>query len=297
MSETMLREADNKVFVEGIVSEVNFEIKQIDGKEAITGDIVIQLNDDSICTVDVFSYKLKKDGNENTVFKGLSTVMNEYKSIAKFGKEEADQVRISGAKLVVNDYYNPSGELKSIVKVQTNFVNRMKQGEEFNPKVEFEVEVFIHKINDQVDKNNELTGNKVISGLVPVYDGKIVPMDFIVSDFELVKAIESLYEAGQTVRLYGDVNISVTTTKTIVPVAIGKPKEVINTLTTRELIITGGSEPYAEDDANAFNVETVKNAMAVRTEMLEELKNKKDAPKNSGGKASSVPNSGKKLPF
>ena len=295
MSETILREADNKVFVEGTVSEVNFEIKQVDGKEAITGDIVIQLNDDSICTVDVFSYKFKKDGNENTVFKGLSTVMNEYKSIAKFGKEEADKVRISGAKLVVNDYYNSSGELKSIVKMQTNFVNRMKQGEELNPKAEFEVEVFIHKINDELNKDNELTGNKIISGLVPVYDGKIVPMDFIVKDPELVQGIESLYEPGQTVKLYGDVNISITTTKTIIPVAIGKPKEAINTLTTRELIITGGSEPYIEDDANVFNVETVKNAMAVRTEMLEELKNKKDTPK--GKKASSVPNSGKKLPF
>ena len=60
------------------------------------------------------------------------------------------------------------------------------------------------------------------------------------------------------------------------PVAIGKPKEIINTITTRELIVTGGSEPYAEDDANTFNIETIKNAMAVRNEFLEELKNKKD---------------------
>jgi len=295
MSETILREADNKVFVEGTVSEINFEIKEIDGKEAIMGDIVIQLDDDSICTVDIFSYKFKKDGNENTIFKGLSTVMNEYKSIAKFGKEEADKVRISGAKLIVNDYYNNTGVLKSDIKIQTSFINRMKQGEELNPKAEFEVELFIHKINDEIDKNNELTGNKIISGLVPVYDGKIVPMDFIVKDPELVQGIESLYEPGQTIKLYGDVNISITTTKTIVPVAIGKPKEIINTITTRELIVTGGSEPYAEDDANTFNIETIKNAMAVRTEFLEELKNKKDTPR--GSKISSVPNSGKKLPF
>lgn len=295
MSETILREADNKVFVEGTVSEINFEIKEIDGKEAIMGDIVIQLDDDSICTVDIFSYKFKKDGNENTIFKGLSTVMNEYKSIAKFGKEEADKVRISGAKLIVNDYYNNAGVLKSDIKIQTNFINRMKQGEELNPKAEFEVELFIHKINDEIDKNNELTGNKIISGLVPVYDGKIVPMDFIVKDPELVQGIESLYEPGQTIKLYGDVNISITTTKTIVPVAIGKPKEIINTITTRELIVTGGSEPYAKDDANTFNIETIKNAMAVRNEFLEELKNKKDTPR--GSKISSVPNSGKKLPF
>jgi hypothetical protein len=300
MSETntMLREAENKVFVEGIVSEVNFEVKQIDGKDAITGDIVIQVSENEICTLDVFSYKLKKDGSENAVFKGLCTVKDEYKSIAKVGVEEADRVRISGAKIVVNDFYNNAGVLKSDIKVQTNFINRLKAGEELNPKATFEVETFIHKIYDHVDtKTSEVTGYKVISGLVPIYDGKIVPMEFIVKDPEIVQGIESLYEPGQTVRLYGDVNIAVTTTKTIVPVAIGKPKEVINTITTRELIVTGGSEPYLEDNPNSFNVETVKNAMAIRTEALEELKNKKDK-KNSGGKAaSSVPKSGKTLPF
>lgn len=298
-STTMLREAENKVFVEGIVSEVNLEVKQIEGKEAITGDIVVQISEDAICTVDVFSYKLKKDGSENSVFKGLSTVKDEYKSIAKVGKDEADRVRISGAKIIVKDFYNNAGILKSDVKVQTNFVNRMKAGEELNPKATYEVEIFIHKITDQIDtKTNEVTGNKIINGLVPIYDGKIVPMDFIVIDPEIIQGIESLYEPGQTVKLYGDVNISIITTKTLVPVAIGKPKEVTNTVTTRELIVTGGSEPYTEDNANVFSVETVKNAMAVRTEMLEELKKKKDTPKGSGGKtASSTPKSGKSLPF
>ena len=300
MSETntMLREAENKVTIEGTVSEINMEIKQIDGKEGITGDVVIQKNDDSICTVDVFSYKFKKDGTENSVFKGLNTIMNEYKSIAKVGKEEADKVRISGAKLAVNDYYNPAGELKSIVKVQTNFINRLKPGEEFNPRADFEVEVFIHKMTDEIDKKtNEVTGRKLISALMPIYDGKIVPVEFIVADPDIVRGIESLYEPGQTVKLYGDVNISISTTKTIVPVAIGKPKEVISTLTTRELIVTGGSEPYLEDNPNNFNVETIKNAMAVRTEMLEEKKNKDNKKKSGGKAASSVPKSGKALPF
>ncbi len=295
---TMLREADNSVFIEGIVSELNLEVKQIQGKDAITGNIVIEIGDDAICTVDVFANKFKKDStDENSVFKGLSTVMNEYKSIAKVGKEEADKVRISGAKIAINDYY-VNEVLKSDVKVQTNFVNRLKTGEEFDPKAEFEVEVFIHKINDQIDSNGDLTGNKIISGLVPVYDGKIVPMEFIVKEPELIQGIESLYEPGQTVKLYGDVNVYVTTTKKIVPVAIGKPKEVIKTLTNRELIVTGGSEPYVEDSPNIFSVETVKNAMSAREEMLAELKVKKDKNNNSGGKtASSTPKSGKTLPF
>lgn len=296
---TMLREADNKVFVEGTVSEINLEVKDIQGKEAITGNLVIETGENSICTVDVFANKFKKDStDENSIFKGLSTVMNEYKSIAKVGKEEADKVKISGAKITVNDYYNGADVLKSDIKVQTNFVNRLKAGEEFDPKAEFEIEVFIHKINDEVDSNGDVTGNKIISGLVPVYDGKIVPMEFIVKDSEIIQGIDSLYEPGQTVKLYGNVNVFVTTTKTIVPVAIGKPKEVIKTLTNRELIVTGGSEPYLEDNPNVFAVETVKNAMAAREEMLAELKTKKEKKGNSGGKtASSTPKSGKALPF
>ncbi len=295
---TMLREADNKVFIEGVVSEINFEVKEVQGKEAITGEIVVQTGENSVHTVDVFSYRLKKDGTENSVFKGLSTIMNEYKSIAKYGKEEADKVRISGAKLVVNDYYNPAGELKSIVKMNTNFVNRLKAGEDFNPKAEFEVELFIHKINDEIDKKNgDLTGRKIISGLIPIYDGKVVPMEFIVADKELVTAVDSMYDIGQTIKVYGDlINTVVTTTKTTA-VAIGKPKETTSTLTTREMIFTGGSEPYAEDSATVFNLETIKNAMAVRAEYLEELKSKKSNSNIGGKTASSTPKSGKALPF
>ncbi|MFA7157298.1 MAG: hypothetical protein WC123_06390 [Bacilli bacterium] len=296
---TMLREAENNVIVEGIVSEINLEVKDIQGKEAITGNLVIEIGETAICTVDVFANKFKKGTtDENSIFKGLSTVMNEYKSIAKVGKEEADKVRITGAKLTVNDYYNGADVLKSDVKVQTNFINRLKVGEEFNPRAEFAIEIFIHKMNDEVDSNGDVTGNKVISGLVPVYNGKIVPMEFIVKDQEIAQGIESLYEPGQSVKLYGDVNIAISTIKTLVPVAIGKPKEVIKTLTTRELIVTGGSEPYLEDNPNVFSIDTIKNAMTVREEMLAELKNKKDTKGNAGGKtASSTPKSGKTLPF
>jgi len=298
---TMMREADNKVFIEGTVSEISMEVKQVQGKEAISGEIVVLTGDNLIHTVDVFAYKLKKDGTENSVFKGLSTVMTDYKSIAKFGMDEADKVRISGAKLVVNDWYNPAGVLSSTVKINTNFVNRLKAGEEFNPKAEFEVEVFIHKITDETDKKtNDLTGRKIISGLVPIYDGKVVPMDFVVADKDLINAVTAMYEAGQTIKIYGDLNNTVITTTKVTAVAIGKPKETTSTITTNERIFTGGSDPYMEDSALAFKVDTIKNAMSVRTEALEELKNKKTSPSNgnAGGKtASSTPKSGKALPF
>jgi len=296
---TLLREAENKVTIEGTVSEINIEVKQVQGKEAITGEVVIQTEENSIHTVDVFAYKLKKDGNDNSVFKGLTTIMDEYKSIAKVGKEEADKVRITGAKLVVNDYYNPAGELKSPIKINTNFVNRLKPGEEYEPKAEFEVEVFIHKINDEIDKKTgDLTGRKIISGLVPIYDGKVVPMEFIVADKEYIDAVDSMYEAGQTIKIYGDLINTVFTTKKITAVAIGKPKETTTTITTREMVFTGGTEPYVEDSPLLFNMETIKNAMTVRAEHLEELKNKKSNTTSGKGKTtSSTPKSGKDLPF
>jgi len=296
-SNTMLREAENKVFIEGTVSEISMEIKQVQGKEAITGEIVVTTGENLIHTIGVFANKFKKDSNiENSIFKGLSTVMTDYKSIAKYGIEEADTVRISGAKLVVNDWYNPAGVLQSPVKISTNFINRLKAGDEFNPKAEFEVEVFIHKIIDEIDKKtNELTGRKLICGLVPIYDGKVAPMDFVV-DKDLVDAVVSTYEAGQTIKIYGDLhNSSITTTK-VIAVAIGKPKETVSTITTNERIFTGGSDVYSEDGSLAFKVDTIQNAMAIRTEFLEELKNKKNTPSYNKA-AASTPKSGKKLPF
>lgn len=299
-TESTMREADNRVFIEGLVSEINFEVKEVQGKDAITGDISVETGENSIHVVDVFAYKFTKEGKENSVFKSLTTVMNEYKSIAKVGREEADKVRISGAKLVVNDYYNQSGELRSPVKINTNFVNRLKAGDEFSPKAEFEVEIFIHKLNDEVDKKSgEPTGRKLISGLVPIYNGKVVPMEFVVADPALVDAVDSMYEIGQTVKIYGDMINHVSTEKKVTAVAIGKPKETTTTITVKELVFTGGSEPYEEENSKVYNMEAIKTAMSVRTEYLAELKEKKSKGSTSSGSAS-VTNTkahGKDLPF
>ena len=57
-------------------------------------------------------------------------------------------------------------------------------------------------------------------------------MEFIVADKEYIDAVDSMYEAGQTIKIYGDLINTVFTTKKITAVAIGKPKETTTTITT-----------------------------------------------------------------
>lgn len=188
-----LREALNEVFIEGILKEKTLELATIDvqGKKAdvIRGELVISDKENSEHRVRVFANKLTKEGKENSVYKGLKTVMDEYVSVAealKLGQtaEAADKVRITKGKIGLNEYYTPNGELRSFPIVTTNFVNRVKDGT-YNPKAEFTLEIYFDNILPEI-KDNEETGRLIVKGIVPVYGGEVIPLTFIVADEDAV---------------------------------------------------------------------------------------------------------------
>jgi hypothetical protein len=278
--QNVLREAVNQVIIEGILQEIRLEETTVNDKTAITGEIDIRTDDHSVHTLRVFSYKYKQDGSENSIYKGLQTVMNEYKSIAQYGKEDADKVRVTAGKLGVNEYYGQDGQLKTFPQLSTNFINRVQANDEFNPRAEFEVELYVHSVIDEI-KNDEETGRAIIKGYLPLYGGKIVPLQFVVENEKAVDYVKDNYEAGSTVKIYGDIRNSVIVTKTTEEVAFGKPKEKIKSTTVREYVVTGGSEPYDEDDSRAYSKDVIKKALVERETYLEELKNKSKKESNS----------------
>lgn len=289
-----VRQADNEVVIEGILQEVRLDVKETkETKEQfITGDIDIEVGEGSVHTVSVFSKALKKDGTENGIFKGLNTVKDEYLSVAKVGKEEADKVRITSGELGINDYVGGDGQLKSYPEQTTNFINRIGSNEEFEPKAEFEVELFVHTVNDEV-KNNEETGRVIVKGIVPLYGGRVAPLEFVAAG-EGADYIRDNYEPGHTVRLFGEIVNHVEVKKTEKEVGFGKPKEVVKRKFTREYLITGGSEPYEEDDANNFSVDSIQKAMAEREVYLEGLLAKKKASNDQPKKEDKKPGFGGK---
>lgn len=272
---TTLREADNKVTIEGLLLEVRSNEWQ--SGEGINIELDIEVAANEVHTITGMSKFKKKDGTENGIAKGYKTIINEYKSVATHGRDEADKVRITQGQIGLNEYYGQDGMLRSYPQLSTNFVNRVQAGEEYNPRAEFEVEVFIKSVNPEI-KNDEETGRVKVDAIIPAYGGKVLPFSFM-APVEAAEYIEDNYGPGSTVKIYGDI-VNFKEKKVVMEeVAFGKPKEKVTYNTIREYLITGGSEPYDEDDVKSYSIETIQKAMTEREVYLEELKNKKDEPK------------------
>jgi hypothetical protein len=276
-----LREADNTVVIEGTLVEIRHS--EWKSKEGLNIELDIEVRENEVHTVYGMSRYKKKDGSDNGVAKGYKTIVDEYKSIASHGREEADKVRVTQGSIGLNEYYGQDDKLKSFPQVNTNFVNRLTAAEEFNPRAEFDVEVFVKSVAPEI-KNEDETGRVKLQGIIPVYGGKVIPFTFLVSQ-EGSEYVQDNYEVGQTVRVYGDIINFKETKKTEQAVAFGKPKEKVTYNTVREYVITGGDEPYEEDNVNTYSLETIQKAMVERETYLAEMKAKKDQPKQEDKKA------------
>lgn len=286
MAETNLRQANAKVNAEGIVSEKDLKVVTEEGKTRIEGSVTIKTSDINFLRYNVRVNEKTNDGKDNKTYAGITTVMNEYKSIAEVGEEEADKVRVSG------DLNVFTGQNGTSVGYRGNFFNRLKNPDEFEPKAEFSVEVFISSIVPEVTGDGEETGRVVVNGWVPTYSG-IEPIK-LYAEGDVAAAIDSMFEPGQTVEFYGEVVNNKIEKITEIPVAIGKPRRKVETTFKNELVITGASEAYEEGVSaeKPYEAETIKAAIQERENKLAEAKAKaqsgsKPAPaaKPSGAKS------------
>src|SRR5699024_5943973 len=117
--------AQNNVEVIGTVKKINIEEKlsQKTGRPMIIGDVIVEVKDgDKVNNIKckLFSFKLKKDGKENGLYKGYKTVKEDY--------QVGDRVRVNG-NLEINEYYNQSGSLISFNEIKAVFFNRLESEE------------------------------------------------------------------------------------------------------------------------------------------------------------------------
>jgi hypothetical protein len=281
--QSTLRQADNEVVVEGILSEVNLVERESAAKENyINGKIIIEVGEGETHTFSVFCKELKKDGTENKLYEGLQTVIKDYISVAKVGKEEADKVRIKQGQLGVNDYAQ-AGVLKSFPELSTNRITRVKPNEKFEPKAKFDVELVVQSVSEETDRDGEETGRVKVKGYVPQFGGKIAPLEFV-ADGAGAEFIRENYEAGHTVNINGLIINRVETKVTETEQGFGKPKKKVTEKFFREFLITGGSEPYDEEDKNAYKMEVIKKALAEREVYLEGLIKKDEEKSKKGNK-------------
>jgi hypothetical protein len=301
-TQNTLREAENQVVIEGLLLEVRHS--EWKSKEGLNIEVDVEVAENEVHTVTGMTRYKKKDGSDNAIAKGYQTIIDEYVSVAKHGREQADKVRITQARIGVNEYYGQDGKLKSFPQLSTNFINRLGAGDEFNPRAEFEVEIFVKSVVPEI-KNDDETGRVKVNAIIPVFGAKVIPFEFMVSA-EGAEFVSDNYEVGCTTKVYGDIVNFKEVKETEVPVAFGKPQKKITTKTIREYLITGGNDPYEEESVKVYKIETIQQAMVERETYLMELKNKsnnKPQEEKKGG-FGSKPNTEekakidkKKLPF
>lgn len=276
--ETNLRQATAKAYVTGVVSDKKLKVEHNDKKEEIIkGSITIKTSETNFVTFNINICEKTTKGADNKAYAGIKTVMNDYKSIADVGEENADRVRVSGD---FNIYNSINGN--DVVSYKSNFFHRLGVDEEYTPSSEFEIEMFISSIRPEVNKEGEETGRIIVGGWIPTYNNGIEPIE-LVAENEVASAIDNTFEVGQTATFYGEIINNRVEKITEIPVVIGKPKIKREVTFKNDLLITGATEAYEEGvSLNApYNQDTIKAAIEERKNRIAERNAKNQSPKTT----------------
>jgi hypothetical protein len=291
----MLKQAENSVKIEGILSEIDLKTGTTNknGKtiEYIGGSIKVRVNQilngqevELDIPVYMFSNKLKNDGGPNPAYASIERVMNEYVSIAAGGIDAADRVRITNANIRMNEYYGQTGNLNSYPRINASFVTKVTDLSKYNPEASFSVVFMIAAMGYETDKDGVQIENRFkIRGILPQYGGKVDVVDFYATNPNVIDAVSSYWSEKDTVKINGKLNFTSAVEERMVEVDFGEPRMERRTISVSELIITGGTQTPLEGDF-AFDEDEINAALKDRQANLAALKEKAKS-KESGAKA------------
>jgi hypothetical protein len=294
----MLRQAENKVKIEGILAETDLKygsyVRNGETIENIGGSIKVlveqTINDQNVTLevpVYMFSTKLTKAGKINPAYESIENVMKNFVSIAACGsKEQATKIRITSGNIRMNEFMGQGGTLVSQPRVNASFVG-LATGE-FKPEATFSLEFVMSECHYEVDNQGvELDPPKLaIMTILPQYGGKVDVVKLTATNPNVISAIEQYWEAGNTYHASGRLNFSSTTKTEVIEEGFGEPQERTRTINVSEFIVTGGAqEPL--DDEYAFDGNDIRTALAERKQRLEDMKNQQAQPKSTPAPTSS----------
>lgn len=280
----MLKEAENNVRIEGLLSEVDLKYgsftKRTTGEHvnSIGGSIKVQVNQNINgeavmleVPVHMFAAEYTNKGTKNPAYQNIERILNEFTSIAAAGgAQNATAVRITNGRLVMNEFVNRAGELSSYPRVNASFVNAIKQ-EEMKPEATFTATFVVGKKAAEVDKEGVETGRYKVTGVLPQYGGKTDVFEFITANPKVIEAIDQYWNENDTVSAMGRLNFSSRTETILKEFDFGEPQEQVRTYSVSELVITGGSATPLEGD-KAYDISEIKEGLAERKARIEKMK-------------------------
>lgn len=278
----MLRQAENNVRIEGILSEINLEKSSYDDSnnkrhDIIKGSVTVKVDKEVqgqmqtlYIPVHVYADKQTKTGKINPAYESAERIMDSYVSIAAADEARADKIRIEKANISMNEYWGQNGQLVSFPRIRASFFKKVTS--DFKPDATFSTEFVIASKADEVDNKGELTGRLIVKGILPQYGGKVDVVNFIVENANAIDYINMNWAEGDTVCAHGRLFFSQRTETTLVEVDFGEPIEQSKTIKVSDLIITGSKSNM--NDALAYDAAEIQQALSVRTAELEKKKEK-----------------------
>lgn len=284
------KESTNNISVNGLLVDHDIAVKRLtikgEQKDVLTGKAIIRVADGSEVEVSYFSNPTKKDGTPNKAYSDLQATLTSAKTVKNFG-DQADYVKIGGGSIGIQDYPSKDRtEMKSYNDEKANFLNILteKEKEQLPMEAKFEIEGIIHKVTEELVKEQPSGNYKVILHVLG-YQGAIIPVTLTVMQDLVQGFLTAGYTEGMFATFFGKIiNTSEEVTETI-QVAFGEPQTHTYTKTTRRLQITGGKTPKNPvEEGVDFN--EYKQALGKREAML--TQKLEDAKKNQSANSQPV---------
>jgi len=211
--------------VVGTLKTMNLEARKSNsGKDMINGNIVVQVEDVEKGVINNINIKVieMKENNyngevtENKRYKGLQTIMEEYKTIDADGLESADTVSVS-RNVSINDYVGQNG-LISRVQFNLNYMNRVDA--KTAQKAEFSAKMVLTKFSPVLDEEQLPVSPAAEAVEAYMVNGskarpKVTPLNLIIheDDKGTLEGFKSLYTENSTGELLIKINNYPDTTK------------------------------------------------------------------------------------
>lgn len=299
------RQAENKVRIEGILSEIDLKYgsytKNGEPVETIGGSVKIlveqEINNVAAkleIPVYMFSQKYTKKKTISPAYESIEKIMKEFVSIAAAGSAaQADKVRITKGEIRMNEFPGQKG-IVSQPRIYANFMSRAIG--DFKLEATFSLEFMVSSMNRVTDNDGvEVEPAKLaVNVIVPQYTAEganamnVDLMTLYAVSPNIINGIESYWEAGKCYRVVGRLNFSSRTEEVIEEFDFGEPQRSVRTVNVSEFIIAGAPQAPLDGDF-AFDIDDIKAGMAARKQRLEDMKN----GKNDQSKRVPVQNSAK----
>jgi hypothetical protein len=285
----------NSVEIVGTLKSMDLAIKESKNKKNyVKGKVTVLVREaDKVHEheIDIFQMESSK------LFKGIKTMMNEYKSIDTHG-EEADRIRVTG-EVEINEYYNKEDELKSFNQIKGVFFNRLDETNDTEDKAVAVIEVVVKGFTPKVIEETGEIEHYTVNAFTIGYGEKIVELKRAIISDELAGPMQDLYHENSTGRLEFKLNRYAEqkqVEKQEAPVSMGHGfgKEItvettrVFERTVNNYEITGGDVPF--EDEKALSEEQIADAARKLALSREELK------ANRGTKAPDTPAAAAKKP-